>query len=1357
MDDRKSARREAENRRRAQKGLPPVGKWGGRRNGSGRRSAASQPHPETDDGAGAAPFGLSRAQFARAMQEMVDRLAPAAAANPIRPALTIARHPPAAMPPAGMEMAADSALTGNFDWAATEWVNSLGGGLTVDSVSFPGFATLAEYAQRPEFRVISETIAGDMTRKWIDFNVTGDETERQDAKRRAELDPVGEAERAADLDARRKRIAGAGKLDRVKVIKDEMDRLGVRDHFYALARDDGFFGRSHLFLDFGYGMDSDELAVPIGNGRDAFSRSKVAKNSLRGLRTIEAVWVYPQAFNAVNPFDVSWYTPQSWYVQGRHVSGSRLLTFVGRPVPDFIKPAYSFGGLSLSQLVKPYVDNWLKTRTAVASIIHSFSVMVLMTDLQSILADSGSALMGRVALFNMLRDNQGCFVVNKNSEDFKNVSAPLSGLHELQAQAQEHLSSVSRIPLVKLTGIQPAGLNACLPGDTLIFTDRGHIPIRDVALSDRVMTRRGFAPLVFSGVTKFATELIEIRTAADRVLRCTANHPIWLSSINEFVPAENVRCGDRLLLIGERDAIPNTHLQSLGEGNGGGETRTGIISRGTQKPGAWSIFIGRCGKRIADLFQMGSISTIATATPRTINSKILKRCTDMIMPRIMELNWNLAKGGHLVDECVLAQNAERSFSSTNFRVGRNFAVTNAVLPTGGILANLKQNLHRFVFAGFAGWLLGPVAETQCSVRVGAQQRAKIDRGISGHIIERILKNMSGLLTKRQSVESDEIVSVRRIPASEPVYDLSVASGHLPEFFANGILTHNSSEGEIKVYDDSIADYQNRFFRPNLTRVIDFIQLSLFGEVDQEITFDFEPLRELTEKERAEKDKADAERHEKYVNMGAIDAGEIRKVIIEDPTLPYTALDPDDVPEPPSEGEGDLFGPDDDDGGGGSGGASAGEGFNKDKGKQVPVQTGDMALDEILEKLRGGDMIRLPTLLTVPGDSRAEPRMVVLSLDRLDPKTNTLHATLEAMGLDDATWRESDHRRDKDGKFSTTGGGSGGGGDPQKKTEPNPQKTESKTGPNPEPKKAALPSGEMPDIPDFLRRGPKAELAPAVAGKEGGGEKRGTGGAASKLYKPTTENADSIVAKVPGAREAIADVMARMSEGVPTDSLPSEGGFKNEDGSYTPEREAIHREILSRIFTPEALARAKPAEGEKPTLTILGGRGGSGKSWITQEHGPVDPTKSILLDSDWVKGQLPEYQGWNANLVHEESSDIVMEADRIARAAGVNVIHDATLRSDTSVAKRVAQFEAAGYELEGYYMHCPPEIAAQRALSRFKTRKGDFSGRFVPPEVVLGNVNNEANFDKLSTGMKRWAIYDNSTAEGPQLVSKSWKD
>jgi len=395
--------------------------------------------------------------------------------NPFR----LPTHPPqieAAIKRAGLNtMAMDGALQDNLNFSGAGWLASGEfDALPGQGLVFLGFTYLAELAQRPEFRVMSETIADDATRKWIDFDVVGDENKQREER---EKDPAGYDERMADPDQRKKRVSDAGKLDKVKALKDDQLRLMVKDRFYEMSRGDGFFGRMHLFLDIRVNdsneIDNNDLKSPLGDSwNPTISPSKVPLNSFKGLRSIEPVWTYPLMYNAINPLREDWYNPQVWFVMGQEIHGSRLQTFIGHPVPDMLKPAYSFSGLSLTQMAKPYVDIWLKTRASVAELIHSFSVMVLMTDLGTTMQPGNlGAVLGRVAMFNMLRDNQGTFVVNKNHEDFKNVSASLSGLHELQAQSQEHMAAVHRIPLVKFTGIQPSGLNASSEGEIETYDD----------------------------------------------------------------------------------------------------------------------------------------------------------------------------------------------------------------------------------------------------------------------------------------------------------------------------------------------------------------------------------------------------------------------------------------------------------------------------------------------------------------------------------------------------------------------------------------------------------------------------------------------------------------------------------------------------------------------------------------------------------------------------------------------------------------------------------------------------------------------------------------------------------------------
>lgn len=349
---------------------------------------------------------------------------------------TIPKPPPGVVPD-GASMATDQALSNLYGWAETY------GGIWGEGLAFPGYPYLAELAQRAEYRRPTEQIAKEMTRKWIKLVGTGDDDK---------------TEKLAELDT---------------IMKDK----GVADIFRKGAEQEGWFGRGPIFIDVGTNNKRNELETPL-----FINPAKIKQGGPLRFTNVEPIWTYPAAYNARDPLEPDYYKPQAWYSMGRKVHISRWLTFVGREVPDMLKPAYMFGGLSLSQMGKPYVDNWLRTRQSVSDLIAAFSTMVLSTDMAAAFSGQlGSALGGavgavgggtlanRVELFNEYRDNSGVMLLDKTREDFKNVSAPLGTLDKLQAQSQEHMAAVWGIPLVVLLGISPAGLNASTDGEIAVW------------------------------------------------------------------------------------------------------------------------------------------------------------------------------------------------------------------------------------------------------------------------------------------------------------------------------------------------------------------------------------------------------------------------------------------------------------------------------------------------------------------------------------------------------------------------------------------------------------------------------------------------------------------------------------------------------------------------------------------------------------------------------------------------------------------------------------------------------------------------------------------------------------------------
>jgi phage-related protein (TIGR01555 family) len=350
------------------------------------------------------------------------------------PAATYALPTPApGVMPRGGGMAMDRGIEDLYGYAQA--------GTLAEGLAFLGYPYLSELAQRAEYRVASEVYAKEQTRRWVRLHASGDKA----------------------------------KNDKLTQLRDAMDRLGVQDVFREATEHDGLFGRGQILLDTGRSDDPDEMATPL-----TLTPAKVKKGGFKGLKAVEPLWTYPGGYSSTKPWQGDFYNPQLWYMQGQPIHATRLLGIVSRQVPDILKPAYMFGGLSLSQMAKPYVDNWLSTRQNVSDIIRAFSVWVLKTDMSAGMGDmaaggidtaTATGLINRAEMFTRFATNRGLFMLDKDREDFANVSAPLGGLDHLQAQSQEHMAAIYRIPLTIFLGISPTGLNASSDGEIRVFYD----------------------------------------------------------------------------------------------------------------------------------------------------------------------------------------------------------------------------------------------------------------------------------------------------------------------------------------------------------------------------------------------------------------------------------------------------------------------------------------------------------------------------------------------------------------------------------------------------------------------------------------------------------------------------------------------------------------------------------------------------------------------------------------------------------------------------------------------------------------------------------------------------------------------
>lgn len=314
-----------------------------------------------------------------------------------------------------------------------------------DGLYFKGYPILAAMMLRAEFRKPVEVIAKECTREWVKFKSTQTKPGQENSK------------------------SVQAKIDE---LEKEFERLRVRQVVHKHIIHGLAFGMGHIQPKFKTATGED-LPLVIGpNG--------IKKGDLDRLVNIEPVWTNPSTYTANDPMDEGFYKPQTWWVMGKEVHASRLFTTVPFEVPDILKPAFNFGGLSLTQQLEAYVHNFLRTRQSVSDLVSNFATKILKTNMAgNMQTDSGlnysdidaDSVTGRLQAMTAWQSNNGAFVLDKESEEFEVAQVSLAGLPDLQAQSQEFMASIPGLPLVKLFGIQPTGLNASSDGEIRVFYD----------------------------------------------------------------------------------------------------------------------------------------------------------------------------------------------------------------------------------------------------------------------------------------------------------------------------------------------------------------------------------------------------------------------------------------------------------------------------------------------------------------------------------------------------------------------------------------------------------------------------------------------------------------------------------------------------------------------------------------------------------------------------------------------------------------------------------------------------------------------------------------------------------------------
>lgn len=313
--------------------------------------------------------------------------------------------------------------------------------------SFVGYGVLQQIAQNGMIRACIQTVADDVSRRWITLD--------------------GPAEKVEVLE---------------KLLKDpNYGGLSVKELFHRAVTTTGYMGGAFIYIDTG---DADtELPLAINE----FSAELSLGSNVRFV-LVDPVNVSPISYNCTNPLDVDYMVPKVWQVLGRRVHASRMLTFIENQPPMLLRPNYNFLGIPQAQILWDYVVHFNKTRISAAKLLDKISLLVVSTDMDEILSSQTGVqdFDAKMEFLQRYRDNDSVFVCDKDSEAVTNVQTSIAGCTDIVRQSLELIACINRTPAVKLLGISPSGFNATGESDIKNYYD--YITSKQELYRDQIQT-----------------------------------------------------------------------------------------------------------------------------------------------------------------------------------------------------------------------------------------------------------------------------------------------------------------------------------------------------------------------------------------------------------------------------------------------------------------------------------------------------------------------------------------------------------------------------------------------------------------------------------------------------------------------------------------------------------------------------------------------------------------------------------------------------------------------------------------------------------------------------------------------------
>ncbi|MFG1429192.1 DUF1073 domain-containing protein [Roseixanthobacter glucoisosaccharinicivorans] len=226
------------------------------------------------------------------------------------------------------------------------------------------------------------------------------------------------------------------------------------------------------------------LAVLLVDGQDASTPlrvSTVGKGQFKGVLVLDRWMVQPSFERLVTELGPDLGKPESYYVtanapalQNSKVHYTRVIRLEGVVLPYWQRITENGWGLSVIERLFDRLVAFDSTTQGAAQLVYKAHLRTVSVDgLREILSAGGKLEEALTKMFDMIRimqSNEGLTLIDAKDK-FETHSYSFAGLSDVLLQFAQQLSGALQIPLVRLFGQSPAGLNATGDSDIRNYYD----------------------------------------------------------------------------------------------------------------------------------------------------------------------------------------------------------------------------------------------------------------------------------------------------------------------------------------------------------------------------------------------------------------------------------------------------------------------------------------------------------------------------------------------------------------------------------------------------------------------------------------------------------------------------------------------------------------------------------------------------------------------------------------------------------------------------------------------------------------------------------------------------------------------